>query len=48
MIVGTRLIHVGRWRSTVSHQVETLKRCGATMLPPVKNGVTVAITCPLM
>ena len=48
MIVGTMLIQVAWWRSTRSHQVLTLKRCGAIRLPPEAKGVTVAITCPLM
>ena len=48
MIVGTRLIHVASCFSAVSHQVDTEKRCGAIRLPPDRNGVTVAITCPLM
>src|SRR5262245_38566112 len=47
-IVGTRLIHVASYFSAASHHAETLKRCGATRLPPETNGASVAITCPLM
>ena len=47
-IVGTMLIQVHSYCSTSSHQVEAEKRCGATMLPPDRNGVIVEITCPLM
>ena len=48
MMVGTTLIQVQRWAATVSQNVEALKRCGMTRLPPCTSGAVAVTICALM